>query len=110
MPLETIPIWGQWGLVSLSLSLNLFTLVQWVRGVIVSFKIVEQANSTTAQVQGVADTFQRAWQIEVARADKYADSLSKLTVQGETVLRVLEALPPVMHPPGSPVDEGDDEP
>lgn len=107
MPLETIPTWGQWGLFSLSLSLNLFFLVQWVRGVIVSYKMVEQANSTTAQVQGVADTFQKAWQIEVARSDKYAESLSKLTAQGDTMLRILEALPPVMHTPGSDTSEED---
>lgn len=106
MPLETIPLWGQWGILGLSLSLNLFFLVQWVRGVIVSHKMVEQANSTTSQVQGVADTFQKAWQIEVARNDKYAEAVNKLTVQGETALRMLEALPPVMHTPG--LVEGDE--
>lgn len=105
MPLETIPLWGQWGLFGLSLSLNLFFLVQWVRGVIVSYKMVEQANSTTEQVQGVADTFQRAWQIEMERADKFAEAVNKLTVQGETTLRMLEALPPIMHAPGSVADE-----
>lgn len=107
MPLETIPLWGQWGLFGLSVSLNLFFLVQWVRGVIVSYKMVEQANSTTVQVQGVADTFQKAWQIEVARSDKYAEAVSKLTVQGETMLRILETLPPVMHTPGAYAEDED---
>lgn len=100
MDFAMLPIAGQYGILGLSLGLNVFFLVQWVRGVIVSHKLVEQANATTAQVQSIADTMQKAWETEMARGDKMGETLNKILVQGETTLRILEARPPILHRPG----------
>lgn len=104
MELGTVAAFSDYGVLGiflgLSLAVNVFTLVQWTRGIIVSHKMVEQANEMTRQVQAIADRWQKAWEVEMAAREKFAEALNKLTVQGDTMMRILEALPPVMHRPG----------
>ena len=96
----TLPIWGQWGILGLSLGFNVFYAVQRMLGKIPSQDVVDQANRTTEQALMMADKWQHAWEVAEARSDKNAETLEKVVVTGETVLRILENLPPIMHPPG----------
>jgi hypothetical protein len=86
MDVGMIPIWGQWGLLGLSVSINLFLLTRFAMGLWVSRAQLEQ-------VQKVADTFQQAWSTDQQTKHEAIALTTQLTITAQTMEKVLNALP-----------------
>lgn len=93
MLIESIPLWGSFSVLGVSLALNLFLLTQLIRGELATRREMDQ-------VQKTADTFQHAWEIEKQSNEGLVEALNKVVVGMDTVQRMLEAAPPHMHEPG----------
>lgn len=99
MGLDQIPVSGQYGLFALSLSLNFFFFVQYIRGALVSRSHYED------QVK-ISESWQQAWgKSEETKSDQ-AELLKKLTVVSDTMERVLNAFPVNNAAPTHVVDNG----
>lgn len=85
--LESIPIWGQWGLFGLSLSLNIFFIAQLFRGEIPTRKQLDQ-------VQKTADTFQAAWATAQADNSEQKTMIVEIASGMKTVIKFINSLPP----------------
>jgi hypothetical protein len=86
-------------LLTLSLGLNVTWIILLARGIL----------ATRAQldaVQKMADTFQKAWEVSESKGEVQTDTLNRLLTTSDTVLRILEARPPIMHTPGEHIREG----
>lgn len=90
MGLEGIPIWGQWGILGLSIGLNIFGAVEFIRGTWTSRKNLDQ-------VQKLADTFQHAWEVSEKKWETVVPTLNNLVVTSDTILRIIEAAPIPPH-------------
>lgn len=84
--LEGIPIWGQWGILGLSIGLNIFGAVEFIRGTWTSRRNLDQ-------VQKVADTYLHAWEVSEKKWEVVGPTLNNLVVTSDTILRILEAAP-----------------
>lgn len=85
--LESIPIWGQWGILGLSLSLNIFFIAQLFRGEIPTRRELDQ-------VQKTADTFQAAWATAQADNSEQKGMIVEIADGMRTVTKFINALPP----------------
>jgi hypothetical protein len=90
MDLISLPLWSQLGILGLSLSLNVFIVIEFVRGTWTSRKNLEDAQKNT-------ETFQKAWEISESTKDGLVDVTNKLLVGQETMLRILQSLPAPPH-------------
>lgn len=88
MELSAIPIWGQYGLVGLSLSLNIFFIVQFLRGEIVTRKELDQ-------VQRMSDTWQKGWEVSQQNQSLWSELASRFGVVADTMEHLLTSLPPI---------------
>lgn len=86
MDLASIPLWGQWGILGLSLGLNMFIVIEFVRGTWTSRKNLEDARENTK-------IFQSAWEISESTNDGLVDVTNKLLVGQNTMLRILQSIP-----------------
>jgi len=84
--LEGIPIWGQWGILGLSLGLNIFGAVEFIRGTWTSRRNLDQ-------VQKVADTYLRAWEVSEKKWETVVPTLNNLVVTSDMILRIIESAP-----------------
>jgi hypothetical protein len=95
--LAGIPLVGQLTLVGLSFSLNLFGLVQYIRGELVSRKHVEE-------VQKMADQWQHAWEVSMQTQAANALALERMTVLADTFEHFLTSLPQAQTPSNGGTD------
>lgn len=72
----------------LSVAINLFILVQWVRGELVSRKQVDQ-------VQKMADTFEHGMNTAMSNQSRTADALTQIDSLVQTFKHFIESLPKV---------------
>jgi hypothetical protein len=84
--LEGIPIWGQWGILGLSLGLNIFGAVEFIRGTWTSRRNLDQ-------VQKVADTYLHAWEVSEKKWETVVPTLNNLVVTSDMILRIIESAP-----------------
>jgi len=85
-----IPLYGQLGILGLSLSLNIFIVVEFVRGTWTSRKNLEDARENTK-------IFQSAWEISESTNDGLVDVTNKLLVGQDTMLHILQSIPGPPH-------------
>lgn len=85
--LESIPLWGQWGILGLSLSLNIFFISQLFRGEIPTRRELDQ-------VQKTADTFQAAWATSQADNSEQKMMIVEIAAGMKTVTKFIHSLPP----------------
>lgn len=88
MPIGDIPLWGEWGLLGLSVSLNIFFIVQGARGLLVPYNRVEDEKKNT-------NLWQHAWEVKEHTTAEATALVSQLTVTAKTMEKVLNALPQV---------------
>lgn len=81
-----IPLWGQWGILGISMGMNVFVAVEFVRGTWTSRKNLDDAQKNT-------ETFQKAWEISESTKDGLIEVTNKLLVGQETMLRILQSRP-----------------
>ena len=74
-----IPLIGQYSIVGLSLALNIFTLVQVIRGELVPLSRVAQ--------------WQKAWEISMQTNKDLAEVSADTKVVAETLTKLVSALP-----------------
>lgn len=86
MPLESIPLWGQLGIAGVPLLLIVWVIYAILKGDLVTRKHVEQ-------VQAMADTYLKAFQVAQETTEKQAALLKSLTATSETMAHLIEALP-----------------
>lgn len=91
MTLLEIPLWGQWGILGMSLGFNLFILVSIVRGVLVPYNRVEDANKNT-------DRWQQGFENSEQTKHEVIDLMRQLMVTSQTMERILNALPTIPVP------------
>jgi len=96
MPTE-LPLWGQFSVVVILVSIIIAILLMFFRGDIATRKQIDQ-------VQKIADTFQKAWETseharETAESTNQgqADVLNKILIGQETMARVLDSMPSRPH-------------
>lgn len=88
MPLGgDIPLWGQWGILGLSISINLYFFVRLAIGGLVPHQQVDDEKKTS-------ESWRLAWQVSQETSQNAATLLSQLTVTAKTMEKVLNALPP----------------
>lgn len=85
MIFESLPSWSQWSIFGLSFSLNVFLLVQFIRGELVSRKQVDA-------IERVGQGYQKAWEISENTKQEGADVLKHLVASSDTALQILQAL------------------
>lgn len=83
MGLGDIPLWGQWGLLGLSLGMNIFIAVEFIRGTWTTRKNLDQ-------VQKVADTFKDAWEASDKKWETVGPILNNIVGVQESILHHLE--------------------
>ena len=91
--IEGIPIWGSLSIISVLLTVIATIIIMLFRGDIATRKEVDQ-------VQKLADTMQKAWEIsehgreiQENTIQGQAEVLNKLVVGQDTILKVMDALP-----------------
>ena len=82
--LESIPIWGQWGILGLSLSINIFFISQLFRGEIPTRRELDQ-------VQKTADTFQAAWATSQADNSEQKTMIVEIADGMKTVVKFIDS-------------------
>jgi hypothetical protein len=82
-----IPLWGQLSIMGLSLGLNVFFITQLARGLLVPYNRVEAEQKNT-------DRWQHAWEIGDQSKHEATDLAKQLLVVGQSMEKVLNALPP----------------
>lgn len=83
-----IPIWGQWGILGISMGFNIFIAVEFIRGSWTSRRNLDQ-------VQKMADTWQNAYFVSDKKWEAVGPTLNNLVVTSDTILRIIQAAP---HP------------
>ncbi len=86
MDLGTLPLWGQYGILGLSLGLNIFFVVQIVRGELVSRKELDQ-------VQKTAETWQHGWEVGQQNQHVWTELLTKFNTLADALQHFIESLP-----------------
>lgn len=86
MPVGELPIWGQWGILGLSLGMNLFFLVRYATGQWVARSRLEDEQKNSA-------SWQHAWEVSMETNHAATSLLAQLTVTAQTMEKVLNALP-----------------
>jgi hypothetical protein len=86
MPVGEIPFWGQWGLLGISISLNVFFMARYSLGEWVSRKQLDQ-------VQKMADTWQHGWEVAQSNQSAAAELLVKLGPLVDSFQHFIESLP-----------------
>ena len=94
MPLLEIPLWGQFGILGLSLGLNLFFIIQLARGVFVPYNRVEAEQKNTA-------LWQHAWEVKEQTTAEATELVKQLIVVGQTAEKLMNALPKAEDARGS---------
>lgn len=84
--LSDVPVVGQWTIMGLSLALNIFVAIQFVRGEATTRKHVDQ-------VQKTADSWQRAWETSMQVQASMTTVLEKMMTVAETMEHLLVSLP-----------------
>ena len=85
--IETVPLWGSFSVIGVLVGIIVTVMIMDLRGDRVSRKQLDQ-------VQKIADTFQKAWEISEQTKEGLVDVLNKLTVGQDTILRILQSYPP----------------
>lgn len=86
MPLESLPIWGQWGLLGVLLGVVVFVIYAIINGKLVTRSQVEQ-------VQQMADTYLRAFEVAQSTTEQQGRLLESLTTTSESMQKLLDSLP-----------------
>ena len=86
MDFGTIPVFAQWSILGLSIGMNLFVLVEFIRGTWTTRKNLDQ-------VQRLADTFQKAWEVSEKKWEAVGPVLNNLMVTSDTILHIIQAAP-----------------
>lgn len=86
MPLESLPIWGQWGLLGVLLGVVVFVIYAIINGKLVTRSQVEQ-------VQQMADTYLRAFEVAQNTTEQQGRLLESLTTTSESMQKLLDSLP-----------------
>lgn len=86
MPLGDIPLWGEYGVLGLSLGLNIFVVVSLLRGILATRPQLDA-------IQKVADSWQQAYQDSMANQKDNALTMEELAVLTKTFSHFLESLP-----------------
>lgn len=86
MPIGEIPIWGQWGVLGLSIGINLYFFIRLAIGALVPHQQVDDEKKTS-------ESWRLAWQVSQETSQNAAGLLSQLTVTAQTMEKVLNALP-----------------
>lgn len=101
MPIGELPLWGQWGILGLSIGFNIFCLIRYANGLWV-------ARTQLEDVMKSRDMWQHAWEVSQQTNHDVTQLLVQLTVTAQTMEKVLNALPPVqtarvvvVHPDGT---------
>ena len=89
---STLPFWGQASLFGLSLSINIYIAVMWIKGKIVSLQQLET-------VMHMADTWQKGWETSQANETRLGESVVRLTGLTDVFEHFIHSLPKIEGTP-----------